>query len=82
MNHTISSWLLLIVLTIITVYLADFVDNRNVYIGSALCIVVIKGQQIIDVFMELDKAPTFWRLLFLSYIVFVPLIITAIYLML
>jgi len=79
-NHAIRSWLLLIVLTIASVFLTNFIDNRSLYIISALIIVVVKGQQIVDVFMELDKAPRFWRLLLLSYIVLVPLIIAIIYL--
>lgn len=79
-NHATTSWLLLIVLTIIAIYLADFIDNRSLYILSALSIVVIKGQQIVDVFMELNQAPKFWRLLLLSYIVLLPVIIAVIYL--
>ncbi len=80
MNHAISSWLLLIVLTIASIYLTNLIDNRSLYIISALIIVVVKGQQIVDVFMELDKAPRLWRLLLLSYIVLIPLIIAIIYL--
>jgi hypothetical protein len=79
-NHAISSWLLLITLTIIAVYLNHFVSDRSFYIITALSIVVLKGQQVVDVFMELNKAPKFWRLLLLSYIVLLPLIITIIYL--
>ncbi len=80
-NHAIRSWLLLIVLTIASIFLTNFIDNRSLYIISALIIVVIKGQQIVDVFMELNKASRFWRLLFLSYIVLLPLIIAIIYLL-
>jgi hypothetical protein len=80
-NHATSSWLLLIILTIVSIFLPDLIESRYIYISTALLIVVVKGQQVVDVFMELGQAPTFWRLLFLSYIVVVPLIITAIYLM-
>ena len=79
-NAATKSWLLLIVLTVIAISLSEFIDNRNLYILSALIIVVIKGQQIVDVFMELKTAPKFWRVLLLSYIVLLPLIITVIYL--
>ncbi len=79
-NHAMSSWLLLIGLTLASVFLTQFIDNRSLYIMSALIIVVVKGQQIVDVFMELNKAPSFWRLLLLSYIVVLPLIIAIIYL--
>lgn len=80
-NMAISSWLLLIVLSVIAIYLPAFIDSKSLYTFCALIIVVIKGQQIVDVFMELKTAPRFWRLLLLSYIVLVPLIISAIYLL-
>ncbi len=76
-----TSWLLLITLSVIAIYLPIFIDNRSLTIVGALVIVVIKGQQIVDVFMELKTAPKFWRALFLSYIVLLPLIITTIYIM-
>jgi len=74
------SWLLLIALSIIAVYMDNVIGDRSLYIIAALSIVVIKGQQVVDVFMELKKAPRFWRILLLSYIVLLPLIITIIYL--
>lgn len=76
----IQSWLLLIMLSAIAIFLPSFVDNRSLYIISALVIVVIKGQQIVDIFMELNTAPTRWRVIFLCYISLLPLIIAAIYL--
>lgn len=75
-----KSWLLLIALSVIAIYLPEFVDHRSFYTIAALVIVVIKGQQIVDIFMELKNAPKFWRLLFLSYITLLPLIISVIYL--
>jgi cytochrome c oxidase subunit 4 len=58
-NAATKSWLLLIVLSVIAISLSEFIDNRSLYIISALIIVVIKGQQIVDVFMELKTAPKF-----------------------
>lgn len=75
-----TSWLVLVVLTLVTMYFPIIISERNAYIICALIIVVIKGQQIVDVFMELKSAPRFWRLLLLSYIVMLPLIIGVIYL--
>lgn len=75
------SWFLLILLSVIAIFLPSFVDNRALYIISALVIVVIKGQQIVDIFMELATAPTRWRVMFLCYISLLPLIIAAIYLL-
>ncbi len=80
MTAATKGWFLLITLTIIAVYLPEFVDNRSATIMGALVIVVFKGQQIVDIFMELNNAPKLWRTLFLSYIVLLPLIITIIYL--
>lgn len=79
-NHAIKSWLLLVFLTLTSVYLIDFVESRTLYIISALIIVAFKGQQIIDVFMELNKAPKKWRYLMLSYILLLPFIVGIIYL--
>jgi cytochrome c oxidase subunit IV len=75
-----KSWFLLITLSVIAIYLPAFIDNRSLTIIGALVIVVLKGQQIVDIFMELNNAPKLWRTLFLSYIILVPLIITIIYL--
>lgn len=41
--------------------------------------VMIKGQQITDIFMELSHAPTMWRGLFLSYVILLPIILGLIY---
>lgn len=80
MTAATKGWFLLITLSVIAIYLPEFVDNRSLTIMGALVIVVLKGQQIVDIFMELNNAPKLWRMLFLSYIVLVPLIITVIYL--
>ena len=80
MSAATKGWFLLITLSVIAIYLPVFVDNRSVTIMGALVIVVLKGQQIVDVFMELNNAPKLWRMLFLSYIVLIPFIITVIYL--
>ncbi len=80
-NVVTKSWLLLIFLSVIAISLPELMANRHFYIISALIIVVIKGQQIVDVFMELKMAPKFWRVLFLSYIVLLPVIIAVIYLL-
>jgi len=80
-NILISSWMLLILLSVIAIFLPTFIDNNNLYILSALMIVMIKGQQIVDVFMDLNNAPKLWRCLFLAYIVLLPIIIAGIYLM-
>ena len=77
---TVISWLLLIILTFISVYLTTFIDSRSVFIACAFIIVLFKGQQIIDNFMELKHAPIRWRLLLLSYVTLIPLIIAIIYL--
>jgi cytochrome c oxidase subunit IV len=79
-KHAMISWIVLITLTVTSTLLTDFIDNRTVYIMIALIIVTIKGQQIVDIFMELKEAPRFWRVLLLSYIVLIPFTITIIYL--
>ncbi len=80
-KSAIVSWLWLIILTFISVYMALFIESKPLFIISALAIVFLKGQQIIDIFMELNQAPKFWRMLLLSYVVLIPTIIGFIYLL-
>ena len=87
MNKTraaVNSWLWLLALTFIAVGLGNLYSeqysSKALFICLVMLIVVLKGQQIIDVFMELKHAPKNWRYLFLSYIIIVPSVITIIYL--
>lgn len=79
------SWLWLLVLTVISTYVGQFLElftlDKNLFIIIVLFIVYLKGQQIIDIFMELKQAPKLWRRLLLSYVVLVPSIIGLIYLL-
>ena len=77
----VLSWFVLITLTCLSIYIIDFMHSRSLFIGSALFIVFLKGQQIIDNFMELKHAPKRWRLLLLSYVILIPLIISIIYIL-
>jgi hypothetical protein len=78
-----ASWFWLIVLTLISVgfglYFQTKALSHTVFIFIVMVIISLKGQQIIDVFMELKHAPKNWRYLLLSYIVIVPMIIASIY---
>jgi cytochrome c oxidase subunit IV len=84
-KKNILSWLWLIVLTVLSTYVSLFIDLLNVqkslFIITVLFIVFLKGQQIIDVFMELKHAPKFWRGLLLAYVILLPMIIGLIYLL-
>ncbi len=53
--------------------------NSVLFIAIVMLIIALKGQQIIDVFMELKHAPKLWRNIMLAYVIVVPLIITLIY---
>lgn len=78
------SWLWLLALTVISVYVGAFLElfsaQKNLYIAVVLFIVFLKGQQIIDIFMELKHAPKLWRRLLLGYVTLLPIIIGVIYL--
>ena len=78
------SWLWLIALTVISVYVGQILElfnlQNNLFIVVVLFIVFLKGQQIIDIFMELKDAPKLWRRLLLAYVILLPLIIGLIYL--
>lgn len=79
------SWLWLLALTVISTYVSFFIEllnsQKSLFIIIVLFIVFLKGQQIIDVFMELKHAPTFWRRLLLVYVVLLPIIIGLIYIL-
>lgn len=87
MNTTkriVISWVLLLLLTLISIGVGKYFHNNDfshvLFVSIVMIIVALKGHQIIDVFMELKEAPTKWRYLLLSYVVVVPLIISLIYL--
>ena len=79
-KKALISWLWLIVLTFLSAYLDRFIGYGWIVVCTALFVVFLKGQQIIDIFMELKHAPRFWRMLLLSYVLLIPLILTLIYL--
>jgi len=78
------SWLWLLALTVISTYISLFINffdlPKSLFISIVLFIVFLKGQQIIDVFMELKQAPEFWRRLLMAYVILLPLTIGLIYL--
>lgn len=69
------TWLLLISLTLISVLIGQLFNQAVIFTITIMLIVIIKGQQIIDVFMGMGNAPKGWRILMLSYTIVVPLII-------
>jgi len=80
-KQTIISWVLLISLTLASVYADQVMENNVLFIMSVLLIVFLKGQQITDIFMELREAPKMWRMLLLSYVLIIPVVICTIYLL-
>jgi len=77
------TWLILIFLTILSVFLGNEFNlplkHNALLVLIVMFIVTLKGQQIIDMFMELSLAPQKWRLLLMSYIIIIPTVITLIY---
>ena len=77
------SWGRLILLTTASVGVGQYFQhsslNSFLFIAIVMLIIALKGQQIIDVFMELKHAPKLWRNIMLAYVIVVPLIITLIY---
>jgi len=80
-KQTIISWLLLVILTLLSVYVGKVLENNVAFIMSVLFIVFLKGQQITDIFMELREAPRMWRMLLMGYVFIIPGVICAIYLL-
>lgn len=75
------SWLWLMALTVISTFIGLLINNKALFIVSVLFIVFLKGQQIIDIFMELSHAPKLWRRLLLGYVTLLPIIIGFIYIL-
>ncbi|SFC01299.1 cytochrome C oxidase subunit IV family protein [Pseudoalteromonas denitrificans] len=83
MNATISL-IVLMSLTLTSVFIGFFMSdgillNNGLEIWLILITIIIKGQQIVDIFMELKCAPRLWRALLLSYVIIIPIIIGLIY---
>ena len=80
----LGSWVWLLILTLVSVALGKYLhllhSNKVFFIASVMLIVALKGQQIVDIFMELKHAPKNWRYLLMSYIIILPTVITLIYL--
>lgn len=73
------SWLSLITLTLLSAFLGEDMYNSSWLIAILMVILVLKGQQVVDVFMGLGGAPKRWRAIMLSYVLVLPGLIGAIY---
>jgi cytochrome c oxidase subunit IV len=77
-------YLYLILLTISSAFMGS-VDSlwlqklEGFALTGVLILTVIKGLQIVDVYMELKPAPVLWRNLLRAYVVLIPLSIGIIY---
>jgi cytochrome c oxidase subunit 4 len=69
---------MLLLLTIASTWLAQSGISVSIVAALVTLSVIVKGQLIVDTFMELYQAPSKWRYLLLSYVVFVPSILAAI----
>ena len=77
-NNVHFSAIILIVLTLISTLLAQSNYQTSIVAILVTLSVVIKGQQIVDVFMELKRVQAKWRWLLLSYAILVPLVLAII----
>jgi len=78
LNNEHSALVLLILLTLASTLLS-LLDQQIMSVTFIVTLtVIIKGQQIVDIFMELHQAPSKWRYLLLSYVILVPLILAII----
>lgn len=73
------SWLILLTLTLLSVGAAYVSISPGILMMIVVTTVVIKGQQIVDIFMGLNDAPKRWRRLLLSYVLIVPTFIGLIF---
>jgi len=77
---SLFSYVVLLLLTFISVLLNHFISHPSIFVVLVLFIVFLKGRQITDIFMELKHAKKLWRNILLSYVLLLPSIIAAIYL--
>ncbi|GHE83920.1 cytochrome C oxidase subunit IV family protein [Thalassotalea profundi] len=79
-TQALISWAILVFLTVLSVYLGQIIHSTTLFSVFIFAIVFFKGQLITDIFMELKYAPSRWRIIMLGYVLIVPSIICAIYL--
>jgi cytochrome c oxidase subunit IV len=77
-NNVHFSAIILMLLTLISTLLAQSNIQENLLALLVTLSVVIKGQQIVDIFMELNKAEAKWRWFLLSYTILIPIILAII----
>jgi len=70
-----GTWVLLIALTLISAALGTVDMPQGLLVFLVLLTVLIKNQQIIDVFMELKSAPALWRGLMQAYTLFIVVVV-------
>ncbi len=78
LNNEHSALVLLIILTLASTLLSLLEQQMLSVTFIVTLTVIIKGQQIVDIFMELHQAPNKWRYLLLSYVILVPLVLAII----
>ena len=78
-RNATATWILLIALTILSVFLGRDLNSSIWLITVATLIIAVKGFQIVEIFMGLKFAPHYWRSLFVTYVVVIPLLIGVIY---
>lgn len=78
LNNVHFSVIILILLTLVSTLLAQSNSQTDLVAILVTLSVVLKGQQIVDIFMELKRAQAKWRWLLLSYAILVPLVLAII----
>ncbi|WP_250658661.1 cytochrome C oxidase subunit IV family protein [Alkalimarinus coralli] len=72
-----GTWLLLILLTLTSAGLGSLQLPQGLLVFLVLLTVLIKNQQIIDIFMEMKNAPLLWRGLMQCYTLFIVIAVGA-----
>lgn len=74
-KHLAGTWVLLVALTLTSAGLGTVDIPKGLLVFLVLLTVLIKNQQIIDVFMELKSAPRLWRGLMQAYTLFIVVVV-------
>lgn len=70
-------WLVLLALTVAAVVLGNRAGGWTVLAPALLALAVLKGQLVVDYFMELRRVRRRWRVLLYTYLVVVAVLIGA-----
>lgn len=72
-------WLTLLALSAISAYIGEFGETNTTIIGLVIIALIIKGQLIVDYFMDLKQVSVVWRLVLSGFCAILGFVIFTTY---